>query len=204
MSRSLDRDALPPRRRRQSRPDRRHRPKGTEESEIERGMVLLPRHAEPTATRSFEAEVMVLNHPTRIREGYEPVVHLETLSETAIFTLRPANCSPATPEPRRSSSSSGRTSLRKASGLCSARAQARVSAPWCRPTPSRMRIRPLLWTRWTTLRRRRHCCSHPQSPQGLFRHALHTSAATGARRIPRGAPRRSRRQRRCRRRRHRW
>ena len=28
---------------------------------------------------------MVLNHPTRIREGYEPVVHLETLSETAIF-----------------------------------------------------------------------------------------------------------------------
>jgi len=59
--------------------------KGVDESEIERGMVLLPRHAEPTATRSFEAEVMVLNHPTRIREGYEPVVHLETLSETAIF-----------------------------------------------------------------------------------------------------------------------
>jgi len=59
--------------------------KGVDEAEIERGMVLLPRHAEPTATRSFEAEVMVLNHPTRIREGYEPVVHLETLSETAIF-----------------------------------------------------------------------------------------------------------------------
>jgi GTPase len=60
--------------------------KGVAESEIERGMALLPRHAEPTATRSFEAEVMVLNHPTRIREGYEPVVHLETLSETAIFS----------------------------------------------------------------------------------------------------------------------
>ena len=59
--------------------------KGVDEAEIERGMVLLPRHAEPQATRSFEAEVMVLNHPTRIREGYEPVVHLETLSETAIF-----------------------------------------------------------------------------------------------------------------------
>ena len=59
--------------------------KGVDEAEIERGMVLLPRHADPTPTRSFEAEVMVLNHPTRIREGYEPVVHLETLSETAIF-----------------------------------------------------------------------------------------------------------------------
>jgi elongation factor 1-alpha len=60
--------------------------KGVDESEIERGMVLLPRHAEPTPTRSFEAEVMVLNHPTRIRDGYEPVVHLETVSETAIFS----------------------------------------------------------------------------------------------------------------------
>jgi hypothetical protein len=31
---------------------------------------------DPTAVRSFEAEVMVLNHPTRIRDGYEQVVHL--------------------------------------------------------------------------------------------------------------------------------
>jgi elongation factor 1-alpha len=28
---------------------------------------------------------MVLNHPTRIRDGYEPVVHLETVSEAVIF-----------------------------------------------------------------------------------------------------------------------
>jgi len=63
--------------------------KGVAESEVERGMVLLPRSADPAPVRSFEAEVMVLNHPTRIREGYEPVVHLETLSETAIF--RPAD-----------------------------------------------------------------------------------------------------------------
>jgi elongation factor 1-alpha len=63
--------------------------KGVAESAVERGMVLLPRSADPAPVRSFEAEVMVLNHPTRIREGYEPVVHLETLSETAIF--RPAD-----------------------------------------------------------------------------------------------------------------
>ena len=28
---------------------------------------------------------MVLNHPTRIDDGYEPVVHLETVSEAAAF-----------------------------------------------------------------------------------------------------------------------
>jgi elongation factor 1-alpha len=57
--------------------------KGIAESDLERGMVLLPRNAEPEAVREFEAEVMVLNHPTRIDDGYEPVVHLETVSETA-------------------------------------------------------------------------------------------------------------------------
>ncbi len=56
--------------------------KGIAESELERGMVLVRNDAEPTAVREFEAEVMVLNHPTRIDDGYEPVVHLETVSET--------------------------------------------------------------------------------------------------------------------------
>ncbi len=59
--------------------------KGVEESEIERGMALLPRDADPEPVREFEAEVVVLNHPTKIGEGYEPVVHLETLSEAAVF-----------------------------------------------------------------------------------------------------------------------
>ncbi|WP_255195174.1 GTPBP1 family GTP-binding protein [Halorarius litoreus] len=59
--------------------------KGVKEAEIERGMALLPRDADPTPVREFEAEVMVLNHPTRIGEGYEPVVHLETVSEAAAF-----------------------------------------------------------------------------------------------------------------------
>jgi elongation factor 1-alpha len=59
--------------------------KGVAEVEIERGMVLLPADADPTPVREFEAEVMVLNHPTRIGDGYEPVVHLETVSEAAAF-----------------------------------------------------------------------------------------------------------------------
>jgi elongation factor 1-alpha len=59
--------------------------KGVREADIERGMVLLPRDADPDPVREFEAEVMVLNHPTKIGDGYEPVVHLETVSETAAF-----------------------------------------------------------------------------------------------------------------------
>lgn len=59
--------------------------KGIREADIERGMVLLPRNTDPTPVREFEAEVMVLNHPTRINDGYEPVVHVETVSEAAAF-----------------------------------------------------------------------------------------------------------------------
>ncbi|UPW01135.1 GTP-binding protein [Halorussus gelatinilyticus] len=59
--------------------------KGVREADIERGMVLLPADADPEPVREFEAEVVVLNHPTRIDDGYEPVVHLETISEAATF-----------------------------------------------------------------------------------------------------------------------
>ncbi|MFB6111819.1 MAG: GTPBP1 family GTP-binding protein [Halobacteriaceae archaeon] len=59
--------------------------KGVDAETVKRGMVLLPREAEPDAIREFEADVVVLNHPTRITTGYEPVVHLETVSEAARF-----------------------------------------------------------------------------------------------------------------------
>jgi len=77
--------------------------KGVDAEEIERGMVLLPREADPTPVREFEADVMVLNHPTRIRDGYEPVVHLETISEAARFypaggSLLPGDSGEATVE----------------------------------------------------------------------------------------------------------
>ncbi|MFD1570606.1 GTPBP1 family GTP-binding protein [Halorubrum laminariae] len=60
--------------------------KGVDEAEIERGMALVPRDSDPEPVREFEAEAMVLNHPTRIQEGYEPVVHVETVSEAAVFS----------------------------------------------------------------------------------------------------------------------
>ncbi|NHN59889.1 MULTISPECIES: GTPBP1 family GTP-binding protein [Halorussus] len=59
--------------------------KGVREADVERGMVLLPGDADPDPVREFEAEVMVLNHPTRIGDGYEPVIHLETVSEAVKF-----------------------------------------------------------------------------------------------------------------------
>ncbi|GAA0227916.1 GTPBP1 family GTP-binding protein [Haladaptatus pallidirubidus] len=59
--------------------------KGVREADIERGMVLVPPETKPNAVWEFDAEVMVLNHPTKIGTGYEPVVHLETVSETAVF-----------------------------------------------------------------------------------------------------------------------
>lgn len=52
---------------------------------IRRGMVLTSKDkSNLKPTKEFEAEIMVLNHPTSITDNYEPVIHLETLSETAI------------------------------------------------------------------------------------------------------------------------
>lgn len=58
-----------------------------DKNELNRGMALTQKtEEEPTATREFEADIMVLNHPTSITDGYEPVIHLETISETSVIT----------------------------------------------------------------------------------------------------------------------
>jgi elongation factor 1-alpha len=54
------------------------------EEEIERGMCVLSESSNKRSIQEFEAEVIVLNHPTSIRDGYEPVVHIESISETSI------------------------------------------------------------------------------------------------------------------------
>ncbi len=53
--------------------------------DIRRGMVLT---ASPGVqpVEEFEADVIVLNHPTRISDGYEPVLHLETIAESVKIT----------------------------------------------------------------------------------------------------------------------
>ncbi|HDN74527.1 MAG TPA: GTP-binding protein, partial [Archaeoglobus sp.] len=51
--------------------------------ELRRGMVLS--RNEPKSVREFEADVYVFSHPTLIKPGYEPVLHIETIAETVIF-----------------------------------------------------------------------------------------------------------------------
>lgn len=58
--------------------------RGVKREEIKRGMVVTDSN-DVGASREFEAEVFILNHPTRIKEGYEPIVHLKTISESARF-----------------------------------------------------------------------------------------------------------------------
>ena len=57
--------------------------KGVKYDELRRGMVLTKE--EPKAVREFDADVYIFTHPTRIKRGYEPVIHIETISETVIF-----------------------------------------------------------------------------------------------------------------------
>lgn len=57
--------------------------KGAKPSDICRGMLLCEEKIK--SIREFEAEVIILNHPTRIARGYEPVVHIETIAEAATF-----------------------------------------------------------------------------------------------------------------------
>lgn len=53
--------------------------KGMKASDIARGMVISKK--EPNAVQEFDAEIAILNHPTRIGIGYEPVIHMETICE---------------------------------------------------------------------------------------------------------------------------
>ncbi|MFH7882292.1 MAG: GTP-binding protein, partial [Candidatus Aenigmatarchaeota archaeon] len=57
--------------------------KGVKHEDLRRGLVLCDPSFSPKAVKSFEAEILVLTHPTRIASGYEPVVHFFTASQSA-------------------------------------------------------------------------------------------------------------------------
>ncbi|MCX6820509.1 MAG: GTP-binding protein [Candidatus Aenigmarchaeota archaeon] len=61
--------------------------KGIRFEDVERGMILCDASIKPRAVRSVEAEVLVLNHPTRIATGYEPVLHTNTVAESVKLSL---------------------------------------------------------------------------------------------------------------------
>jgi elongation factor 1-alpha len=61
--------------------------KGIKHEDVKRGMILSDASVKPKAVKSFEAEILVLNHPTRIASGYEPVLHDQTVAESVKFEL---------------------------------------------------------------------------------------------------------------------
>lgn len=61
--------------------------RGIKHEEIERGMILCDRELQPKAVKSFDTEILVLHHPTRISNGYEPVYHCNTIASSVKFEL---------------------------------------------------------------------------------------------------------------------
>ncbi len=61
--------------------------RGVKPNEIRRGMILTNKKKLAKAVRRFEAEIMVLTHPTKITNGYEPVLHCNTISQTVKLKL---------------------------------------------------------------------------------------------------------------------
>ena len=60
---------------------------GIKYEDIERGMVICGKELKPKPVKSFEADITVLSHPTRIKSGYEPVFHCYTIAESVKLEL---------------------------------------------------------------------------------------------------------------------
>lgn len=61
--------------------------RGVKHEELGRGMVLCDPRLSPVSVKRFEADIVVLSHPTRVTNGYEPVLHINTVSSTVKFRL---------------------------------------------------------------------------------------------------------------------
>lgn len=61
--------------------------RGVNYDDVKRGMILCSEEINPKPVKRFEADILVLTHPTRITNGYEPVLHLFTVGESATAEL---------------------------------------------------------------------------------------------------------------------
>lgn len=52
---------------------------------VRRGQVVCDEDAEAQPCQTFDATIIVTRHPTRIRPGYEPVFHCQTIQQPVIF-----------------------------------------------------------------------------------------------------------------------
>ena len=73
-----------------------HRKDAVRRDDVRRGMVMVEPAADgaepPRAVRRFEAEIVVLHHPTTIRHSYQAVVHIGMVRQTAELTTMDAQC----------------------------------------------------------------------------------------------------------------
>ncbi len=65
--------------------------RGAKDDDIERGMIMCEGGVEAKAVKSFEGEILVLNHPTRIATNYEPILHMNTVASTVKVELLDKN-----------------------------------------------------------------------------------------------------------------
>jgi elongation factor 1-alpha len=61
--------------------------RGIKPEEVGRGMILCDQELEPKPVKTFEADIMILTHPTMISSGYEPVLHCNTIAESVKLEL---------------------------------------------------------------------------------------------------------------------
>ncbi|EGQ42771.1 MAG: translation elongation factor 1A, EF-1A/EF-Tu [Candidatus Nanosalina sp. J07AB43] len=72
--------------------------RGVGQDKIKKGDVAGPSDNPPTVVDSFEAQVIVLNHPNVISEGYTPVFHVNTAQVSCTFTDIKSTMNPKTGE----------------------------------------------------------------------------------------------------------
>jgi elongation factor 1-alpha len=72
--------------------------RGVGEQDVKKGDVAGPADNPPTVVESFKAQVIVLNHPNVISEGYTPVFHVNTAQVSCTFTDLHETMNPKTGE----------------------------------------------------------------------------------------------------------
>ncbi|CAD6195887.1 unnamed protein product [Caenorhabditis auriculariae] len=53
------------------------------EKDVRKGMVMLDPRTDAVASRSFEAEILILHHPTTIKPNYQAMLHIGSIRQTA-------------------------------------------------------------------------------------------------------------------------
>ena len=63
----------------------------TDRRDIRRGMVMLAKELKPRAVWQFDAQLVILHHPTTIKRGYQTMVHCGCIRQTARIIDMPAD-----------------------------------------------------------------------------------------------------------------